>query len=79
MTNNLEKLIDDLSKGAVKFKYTKKDGTVREAFGTTNINFIPSEHRPSEEASTVITDTPTVRYYDLNSKGWRSFIKENIL
>ena len=76
MENKISKLREDLSKGAVKFSYMKKDGSVREAFGTTNMNFIPIEQQPSDPD--YIGNPNQIRYYDLDKKEWRSFISDNL-
>jgi hypothetical protein len=69
-----------LQTSIVKFQYVKKDGTIGEGFGTTNIMVIPQEKRPkgvmSDEALAV-KNSQTVSYYDLKKQGWRSFKVEN--
>lgn len=76
---NLEKLVDDLSKGAVKFKYVKKDGTVREAFGTTNLGFIPTDKQPHSDNQDKYFSKVITRYYDLDVKDWRSFQNDSLV
>lgn len=39
-----------MAKGIVKFYFQKVDGTRREAYGTTNLNRIPSEYHPRAKA-----------------------------
>ena len=79
MINNFRKR---LSEGIVEFKYTKKDGTIREAKGTTNPDII------SEFVEQIASDKPkremkisesSTRYFDIETKGWRSFINENLI
>lgn len=71
-----------LLEGIVEFRFTKKDGTIREAKGTTNSDII------SEYAEPVASDKPkrdikisdnSTRYFDIDSKGWRSFVNENLI
>lgn len=65
-----------------KFSYTKKDGTVREAIGTTSMELIPEGKRPKEptlEKVVFADQEPTVKYFDLDAGDWRSFIRENMV
>ena len=68
---------DNLHKGIVEFKYIKKDGSIREAKGTLNIDIMGSENAPKGSLNN--TSDKTTRYYDLNSNGWRSFITDNLI
>lgn len=64
-----------LSEGRVTFTYTKADGTVRQATGTTKSDLIP------ESARATATNTPestVITYYDLGKSAWRSFRRENL-
>lgn len=72
-------LKENLKKGIVKFSYLKKDGTIREAEGTTKVSIL-EEHNavPQENSEYSYTDEVT-RYYDINSEGWRSFRNEKLL
>lgn len=74
MTNTVEELRKCLKSGVVNFTYTKKDGTIREAKGTTRMNNIPEENRPKG-----VRESPSgiVNYFDLDKSEWRSFREEN--
>ena len=61
----------------VRFRYTKKNGEIREALGTLNSEIYGSENEPSGNGKP--TPENQVRYYDLNSNGWRSFLAENLI
>ena len=63
--------------GKVKFKYTKKNGEIRDALGTLNSDIYGKENEPTGNGYSVPEDQ--IRYYDLNSKGWRSFIIDNLI
>lgn len=56
-----------LAQGEVKFAFEKKDGTIRQAIGTRNINMIPIKDLPKQGP----TNVNTVNYYDLDKKAWR--------
>lgn len=62
-----EALKKKLEKGECKFSFSKLDGTIREARGTTKIESIPEEIRPKGG-----TSVAGVAYYDLDVNGWRS-------
>ena len=55
-----------------KFKYTKKDGSEREARGTLNTDMVPESAQPKGTQSWETADD-IVKYYDLDKEGWRSF------
>ena len=67
-----------LRTGTYRFSYLKKDGSIREAVGTLNLDLIPAEHHPKSGMEQVaLAPTNTFRYYDLyadgDTGGWRSF------
>ncbi len=65
-----------MAKGIVKFYFQKVDGTRREAYGTTNLNRIPSEYHPKGESKNI----PTLQvYFDTEKNAWRSFKKANLI
>jgi len=74
---NVQNFKNALHKGTVEFKYKKKDGSIRDAIGTLNIDIMGNENAPIGSGYNV-SDT-NVRYYDLNSKGWRSFVCDNLI
>lgn len=74
MENLFETLVAKLHKGIVSFVYRKKDGTERHACGTLygmghTIKDTSKHHQCSY----------TLAYYDVDCKGWRSFIIENLV
>jgi hypothetical protein len=70
--SNLDALMRQLRQGAVHMFYRKKDGTLREAYGTLSDNFIPHRYWPAgkREAREYL-----VNYWDLQKGGWRAFQK----
>lgn len=74
---NINEFKKALRNGIVEFKYKKKNGEERTARGTLNIEVMGEENSP-KGTGYEITDT-NIRYYDLNSEGWRSFIPENLI
>ena len=55
-----------------KFKFTKKDGTEREARGTLNFDMIPAESTP-KGTQTWKDPEDIIKYWDLDKEAWRSF------
>jgi hypothetical protein len=69
-----EDLRTKLHEGVVQFSFKKKDGSIREAVGTTLMSSIPEDIRPVEKGeSREYTPNPDqIRYFDLEKAGWRS-------
>lgn len=65
-----------LSKGAVRFTFFKKDGTIREAYGTRNLSVATRKTGVSVPAP-YGKPNPNA-FYDLEKSAWRSFIPENV-
>ena len=80
MNTDVEKLKDFMKKEVVHFEYLKKDGTIREANGTTNgeiiSKYFEAPVQPTNKRNYTYSED-AVRYFDIDSKGWRSFTKEN--
>lgn len=82
-TESLDQLIEGvkvrLQSGIAHFVYLKKDGSAREAFGTTNADVLTTLGLPEREPVSSIADRPdTIVYFDLGSNGWRSCLKANV-
>ena len=58
--------------------FTKKDGTIRELFGTTNSHFLP-ERALDEHHRTKLVDWETFTIWDLEADGWRAFKTANLI
>lgn len=74
-TQAIVDLKEHLHNGEVTFEYKKKDGTIRRARGTLRMDVIPESYWPVLRP----TAPDNVRYWDLDSEGWRSFRPENFL
>jgi len=77
MENNIQDFKNALHEGIVEFQYEKKNGEIRDAKGTLNIEIMGESNIP-KGTGYEISDS-NIRYYDLNSEGWRSFIFENLI
>ena len=67
-----------LNSGIVTFSFWKKDGSIREAKGTTNPVLVPEDKRPKN------TTPPSggwgaIPYFDLDKNEWRSFSVLNFI
>lgn len=71
----VEALVKNLTEGSVAFQYRKTDGSIRNAVGTLNGDLMPE----TESKKTVSTDGPSINYYDLESKAWRQFKRDNLI
>ena len=74
-------LQDKMMEQAVKFSYKKKDGSIREAFGTLKKELMVQEDgtvwEPKGEAK---PEAPLwFKYFDLASQAWRQFNVFNLL
>ena len=69
----LYRLTKQMRAGLVRFAYEKADGTLRKAVGTLRDTaaLVKGTGRPD--------DGRTVRYYDVEAQGWRSFRAENFV
>lgn len=61
---------------AVRFQFKKKDGTIRDAVGTLNLDLMVQEDGKKYEFKTSgKPECPTTMgYWDLEKKMWRSFV-----
>lgn len=67
----LYRLVKQMRAGVVRFAYEKADGTLRKAIGTLKDTtvLVKGTGRPD--------DGRTIKYYDIEADGWRSFKVEN--
>jgi len=58
-----------LRTGLTKFYFIKKDGSLREVMGTTNLNHVPADKHPQG-----VRQTPdsVITFWDLLAGDWRS-------
>lgn len=62
----------------VEFAYNKVNGEERTARGTL-LETVITEDGGSMPKGVMEVSNETIRYYDLNSNGWRSFRTENFI
>ncbi len=69
----LYRLTKQMRVGIVRFAYEKVDGTLRKAIGTLQATAVLAKGtgRPDNGR--------TVKYYDVEADGWRSFKVENLV
>ena len=69
----LYRLTKRMRAGVVRFAYEKADGSLRKACGT--LHDVASTVKRTERPD----DGQTVKYYDIEAHGWRSFKVENLI
>ena len=69
-------LQEKMLKEAVKFQFRKKDGTIRDAIGTRDLEkMIQEDGKKYEFKTSGKPECPTtLGYWDLEKKMWRSFV-----
>ena len=72
----IESLKEKLRNGVAHFLYIKKDGTIREAWGTTNAA-LANKYTNGNGVSREIFKTTA--YFDIEKSSWRSFRWDSIL
>lgn len=72
----IESLKRQMRNGVAHFVFMKKDGTLREAWGTTNAA-LAARHTNGNGSSR--ESYKTTAYFDVERGGWRSFRWENIV
>ena len=72
----IESLKRQMRNGVAHFVYEKKDGTIREAWGTTNGSLVAKHTNGNGECRERFA---TTAYFDIEAGSWRSFRWENII
>ena len=72
----IAQLKEKLTNGVTHFIFIKKDGTVREAWGTTNPS-LAAKHTNGNGVSRELFKTTA--YFDIEKGGWRSLRWESIV
>ena len=72
----IESLKEKLRNGVAHFLYIKKDGTIREAWGTTNAALA---HKYTNGNGVSREIFKTTAYFDVEKSSWRSFRWESIV
>lgn len=73
----VERLKEKMKSQEVQFLYKKKNGEERLALGTLCKDIYGEQNSP--KGADIAYSENTVRYFDMNSGGWRSFIAENLI
>ena len=72
----IELLKTKMANGIAHFAFMKKDGTIREAFGTTQTNIASAKTNGNGISRECYN---TTAYFDIEKGEWRSFRWENLL
>lgn len=68
-----------LKNGVVTFSYTKKDGSVRVAKGTTKNTTLMAKGVQSKGGENKVAAAGYTSYYDIDKKGWRAFAESKLV
>jgi hypothetical protein len=77
LTATADALRNALAKGAVRFTFYKKDGSIREAYGTRNLAVATATLGGISIPKPYGKPNPNA-FYDLEKQAWRAFIPENV-
>jgi len=66
-----------LEEKKVWFAFVKNDGTLREAYGTRNLKYIPEEFHPISNGKEKTSSF--VSYFDFDKESWRSFSEDKVV
>ena len=72
---NRDTIVENLRSGVCRVKFVKRDGAVRDMRCSLNTEDIPEQHRPSSNRE---YSESTVRVYDVEAQGWRSFRVDSV-
>ena len=72
----IENLKKQMQNGIVHFAYVKRDGSIREAWGTTKSGLVDKYINGNGTSREYFC---TIAYYDVEAGGWRSFRWENLV
>jgi hypothetical protein len=66
---------EKIKHGELKFEYTKKDGSIREAKGTSRLDMIPEGLHPKGG----VKATKGTPYFDIEINEWRSITSDSLI
>ncbi len=70
-------LLEKLRNGIVTFKFLKVDGTIREAVGSLNLDYIGIENKPKGGGKPKPENIQV--FFDMEKMQWRSYKKEYLI
>lgn len=79
MPDLIDILKESIGARLVEVTFRKKDGEHRVMTCTTSLELIPPSAWPQNKVTiSEATKERTMRVYDLNAQGWRSFVLDNV-
>ena len=73
-----EKYIETLREGVCRVIFTKQNGEERNMLCTLDMSGIPEKDVPKTDGNKTAVNTESVRVYDLEVEGWRSFRVDSV-
>jgi hypothetical protein len=71
-----DELRERLRQGPIRFAFRKKDGTLRLAYGTLDLNKVPQENQPKGERQ---SSPKVIPFFDLDKFEWRSVSVDQLI
>ena len=75
-TTDLSEFGNMLREGIVEFEFIKKDGSVRQAKGTLQAEYLPA---PKADSTSRKPSDNVMVYFDIDKQAFRSFVKESFV
>ena len=75
-TKDLSEFGNMLRGGIVEFEFIKKDGSVRQAKGTLQAEYLPA---PKTDGTSRKSSDNVQVYFDMDKQSFRSFVKESFV
>lgn len=75
-TTDLSEFSNMLREGIVEFEFIKKDGSVRQAKGTLQAEYLPA---PKTDGTSRKPSDNVMVYFDMDKQSFRSFVKESFV
>jgi len=78
---NRDDILKQLREGVITVTFTKLNGDEREMDCTLNMDIIPNSAHPKTDGNVregVDATVNAIKCYDVNAKGWRSFLFDKV-
>ena len=77
--DHADKLRIDMRKSKEEFAFRKANGSIRLAYGTTDMSVIPEDNHPNGNGKKNDSNGTLIPFYDVDVNGWRSFYGESLM
>lgn len=77
--DHANKLRESMRSSKEEFAFRKTNGSIRLAYGTTNMSMIPEEKHPNGNGKKNDPYGALISFYDVDVNSWRSFYGESLM